>query len=144
MGRTTLKHARFYADGYDLSGFVRTFGPVAWDYDEDIGAALTDECKSAQFGQPQISIGTLNTYLDPVSNGAHDVFKSRAERVVMIPIGDRAAPAAGVPVFGGKFGQAGYKGLEGDISVVATIPFGGWSNEGLSDYDQPWGRLLHP
>lgn len=42
-GRTKEKYRRVYIDGYDMSGFGRTIGPLEWKYDEaDLTAHMSD------------------------------------------------------------------------------------------------------
>lgn len=144
-GRSVLKHTRFYADGYDLSGYARTVGPLEVSFEEQPDAALTDEVKNVLPGHVNINIGSLSAFLDNTPTSGLHVIMSGAgvRRKVMIPQGIQAAPAIGDPVFCGEFEQQGYMG-EGDNYVYATIPFGGWSNVGTSlRYAKAWGDLLH-
>lgn len=144
-GRTVAKHARFYADGYDLSGYSRSVGPLETTFDEQPEASFTDEVKNSLTGHCNINIGALNTFFDNTATvGPHVLLNgSGVKRVVMIPIGMRAAPAAGDPAFCGEFEQQGYS-EEGDQYLFANIPFGGWSNRASSfAYPNPWGLLLH-
>ena len=143
-GRTLYPYCRFYADGYDLSGYTRQFGPLVWEYEEYESTALTDGSKNVLVGHPTISPQVLNGILDNTATvGLHIVASTAGvERTVMIPIGDRAAPAAGDPVFCGQFPQKDYK-MEGDGIVHASVNFGPWSTSADSLlYDQPWGLLL--
>jgi len=144
-GRTVAKHARFYMGGYDLSGYARTFGPLVWTYDEQGEAALSDEIKNYLPGHPTVSVGQLNGFFDNTATSGLHVVASAAGviRTVMAPIGMRAAPAAGDPVWGGQYTQLGYQST-GEGLVGVNIPFGGWDNSGTTEaYDQPWGVLLH-
>ncbi len=61
----------------------------------------------------------------------------------MIPIGIRAAPASGDPVFMGYFVQLGYNGELVGPSVYANVPFGQWDISDLPAYERPWGNLVH-
>jgi len=127
-----------------MSGYTRQFGPLQWEYQEYEGTALTDGVKNVLLGHPTISPQVLNGIFDNTVTSSLHVIGSSAgvERTVMIPIGDRAAPAAGDPVFMGQFPQKDYK-MEGDGLVHATINWGAWSTEADSLlYDQPWGLLL--
>ena len=144
-GRTVLKHTRFYADGYDLSGYTRQIGPLETTFDEHVDAALNDEIKNALPGHAMLNVGTLNGFMDnTATSGLHVVASGAgAIRVVMCPIGIKAAPAAGDPVFCGQFEQQGYQ-QEGDSYVYVTIPFSGWSGRGSTLlYHKAWGTLLH-
>lgn len=144
-GRTVSKHGRVYVDGYDMSGYVRTFGPLTWTYDDNSDAALSDEIKNSLPGHPMISPGTLNAFFDnTATSGLHAVANGAGVvRTVLAPIGMRAAPAIGDPAWCGQFLQNAYMAA-GDGYVGATVPFGGWSYEAdTRDYEQPWGVLLH-
>ena len=144
-GRTTLKHSRFYAAGYDLSGYTRTFGPLDWTFEEhEATAPLGDAAKGYLPGHPAISLGALNGNLDnTATSGLHVNFNTAGvSRVVMAPFGIRAAPAAGDPVFAGYFEQLGYQ-ASGDGVMAVNIPFGAWDVANLVAYGNPWGLLVH-
>jgi len=145
MGRTVLKHARAYIDGYDMSGYSRSYGPLEVSFDEHGETALTDGVKNILPGQARISMGTLNGIFDnTATSGLHVIMEAgTGTRDVMLPIGFRAAPAAGDPTFCGQFEQLGYM-EEGDAMLNVTIPFGMSSAESSSLlYDKAWGLLLH-
>ncbi len=144
-GRTTRNWVRFYADGYDLSGYSRTVGPLVHEYvPVDLTADMADAVRGFLPGQATISPGTLNGLFDnTATSGLHAVTSVPAARVVMIPIGIRAAPAQGDPVFNGQFRQLTYQASEDAGAIVATLDFGGWDAAGEIAYDQPWGSLLH-
>ena len=144
-GRTVSKHTRFYMDGYDLSGDVRSVGPLTWELEVSAETALTDGVKNVLPNHATISPGTLDAFLDNTATTGLHVIASGAgtKRTVMIPVGMRAAPAAGDPVFVGQFEQAGYQ-QAGDVYVGVNIPFEGWSDTASSlAYGIPWGLLLH-
>jgi hypothetical protein len=144
-GRTTLKHSRFYCAGFDLSGYTRSFGPCDWTFEEhDTTCPLGDEVKGYLPGHPSISVGALNGVLDnTVTSGLHAILSTAGQsRVVMAPFGIRAAPAAGDPVFCGRFDQLAYTAA-GDGVMAVNIPFGMWDVANLVDYPSPWGTLLH-
>jgi hypothetical protein len=61
----------------------------------------------------------------------------------MAPIGIRAAPAAGDPVFVGVFQQGAYKLVEEEGAAILNIPFSGWNINNLISYDKPWADLVH-
>lgn len=144
-GRTNRRWARFYADGYDLSGYTRTFGPLAVEMSAQGEAALTDEVKNVLNGIASISAGTLNGFFDNTALVGLHVVASGAgvKRVVMAPIGMRAAPAAGDPVFMGHFEQLGYAREDGDSFSTVSIPFGEADAVSPAPYVSPWGVLLH-
>jgi hypothetical protein len=145
-GRTVQKHVRFYADGYDFSGYSRSVGPLDVTFDESPDAAFTDDGKNVLPGHCNINIGSLNGFFDnTATSGLHVVTNAAGvKRVVMIPVGIRAAPAQGDPVFCGEFEQQGYYPEIGENYLVVNIPFGGTSNRAATlRYTIPWGRMLH-
>lgn len=143
-GRTVLKNSRFYMDGYDFSGYSRQFGPLSWTFATDEQAALTDNVKNSLLGHATITPTVLNAFLDnTATSGLHVIANAaNAARTVMIPIGIRAEPAAGDPVFCGIYEQTDYM-MEGGETVFATINFGNWDAANRISYQKPWGRLLH-
>ena len=145
-GRTHSKWTRVYIDGYDMSGYSRSVGTLGWNYEEaDLTADLGDAVRGYLPNQSTISMGPLNGVFDnTATSGLHVIGSSiQSERVVTVAIGDRAAPAVGVPVFCGRFVQLGYHAEEDSGAVVANIPFGAWDQANLIAYSKPWGNLLH-
>lgn len=145
-GRTVARWARVYADGYDLSGYARSVGPLSQEYGAAIGAALADEIKGAMLGQGTLSIGALNGFFDNTATSGLHVIANGAgvRRVVMIPLGVRAAPAQGDPAFCGEYEQLGYHAVEQDGYVTANIPFGNAdANAAHLAHLKAWGTLLH-
>ena len=144
-GRTVLKYARAYVDGYDMSGYTRSFGPLSVEFEEHAQAALSDDIINVLPGQATIGMGTLNGIFDnTATSGLHVIMSgSTGIRTVMLPIGMRAAPVAGDEVFCGQFDQTGYQ-EEGDGLLTVTIPFAPTDNQSASKlYSQAWGKLLH-
>jgi len=146
-GRTLLKYVRVYIDGYDMSGYSRSVGPLAWEFEEvDLTCPMADAAKGYLPGQPTITPTELNGVFDnTATSGLHAVASvQNDDRVVLVAIGDRAAPVAGNPAFMGEFMQGGYHAEEDAGAVVAKVPFGPWEGSSLIDYGQPWGTLAHP
>lgn len=144
-GRTVLKYSRFYADGYDLSGYSRNFGPLSCTFEEGIDDPVTETVKGVLCGNAMIGIGNLNGLFDNTpTSGIHAVMKnSGVKRTVMIPIGIQAVPAIGDPVFGGQFLQKNYMSGPGNNLVSVTVPFENTHvNASNLMYAQPWGTLL--
>lgn len=145
-GRTTIYNSRVYIDGYDMSGYSRTWGPLACTFEEGVDDAITLPVKATLPGQANVSVGTLNGLFDnTATSGLHVIMKGAGvERDVMIPIGIRAAPADNDPVFIGQFQQLGYSADGDNNPVYASIPFGAsmsTTGTGLA-YARPWGTLL--
>lgn len=145
-GRTVQKHTRVYVAGYDLSGYARSIGPLSTSFETNDLTVMTDAVKGALPGQAEISVGKLDGVLDPTASvGLHAVFSANtgARRVVSVPIGFRAAPAQGDPVFCGEFIQGAYTATP-DGGVTVNLPFETWATDSSSLlYAKAWGWLLH-
>ena len=145
-GRTTSKHTRVYIDGYDMSGYTRSIGPLTHEYDTPDLTVMTDSVKGYLPSQPTISPGVLNGIFDnTATSGLHVIGSSiSSSRVVTVAIGDKAAPAEGDPVFCGEFLQLAYTAEDDGGASVVNIPFGPWEAASLIKYHKPWGTLAHP
>jgi hypothetical protein len=145
-GRTTNRYVRFYMDGYDLSGYSRTVSPLTWEFDTaDLTCQMSDGVRGYLPNKPTVSPGTLNGVFDNTATSGLHVLASaqNSDRVIMIPVGCRAAPVAGDPVFCGEFVQLGYQASEDAGAMIATIPFGPWEVSSMKAYNKPWGTLAH-
>ena len=142
-GRTLQKWVRIYAGGYELCSDARSIGPLIWQYDI---ADLTTMCDEVRGGLPvhaRLGIGVLNGVMDNTASHLHDLPITSGSHVVMIPIGIRAAPAAGDPVYNGRFYIDGYESTDDGGASVVNVPFGDWDVANLINYSKPWGVLLH-
>jgi hypothetical protein len=146
-GRTKPKYIRVYADGYDLSGFGRTIGPLTTEQTEiDMTVTMADTVKGYYKGDSSLNIGTFNGIFDnTASTGIHTLMGTAGgQRTVIVAYGIRAAPADGDPCFCGQFIQTGYSANDDAGALAVTIPFGGWSASATSlNYGTGWGTLLH-
>ena len=144
-GRTVLKYANIFIDGVDLTGYTRTFGPLVWEFQDADATTLGDGVKNALPNVATINTGTINSVMDNSSGANHALLTTQATRVVMLPIGIRAAPAQGDPAFMGQFMQKDFIHSPADGSAVTiTNTFSGWAAEGATLlYSKPWGYLLH-
>jgi len=86
----------------------------------------------------------LNGVMDNTASHLHDLPITSGSHVVMIPIGIRAAPAAGDPVYNGRFYIDGYESTDDGGASVVNVPFGDWDVANLINYSKPWGILIHP
>jgi len=149
VGRTKQKYWRVYANGYDLSGYSRSIGPLALEYDEaDLTAYMSDVVKGYLPNMCHISPGTLNAVFDnTATTGLYALTQATAgsSRNLMVPIGIRAAPADGDPVFCGQFYQDSFNVTEDGGAVTATIQYSGLAADATTKVyaQQPWGILLH-
>jgi len=134
-------------DGYDLSGFGRTIGPLAIEYDEaDLTAYMSDSVKGYLRNTAMVNVGTYNGVFDnTVTTGLYALAgASGVPRNVLVAIGGRAAPADGDPCFGGTFNQVGFHNVDDGGAVTVNIPYSGWAGTASSAaYNIPWGTLLH-
>lgn len=144
--RTAPQWTRVYMDGYDLSGYARTIGPLSVAYDPANITVMSDTVEEWLPNTPTIGLGTLNTVFDSTAtSGGHVLLKTPGlARKMMVLVGIGAAPALGNPVFAGTFNQTSYDATEDGGAVVANANFGGWDNSISASYDIPWGVLLCP
>lgn len=146
-GRTVSKHTRVYVDGYDLSGYTRSIGPLVENYDAVGEAALTDAVKGYLPNHVELGVGTLNGIFDnTATSGLHALHTAGAgsRHVVTVAQGIRAAPAAGDPCYAGHFEQAGYTAEPNSGMVFASVPFAMTSAAATTlAFPKPWGVLLN-
>lgn len=145
-GRTTLNNYRIYVDGYDMSGYSRSFGPLACTFEEGVDDAVTLTVKGIWPGNANVSMGTLNGLFDNTATSGIHVLMNGAgvRRTVMIAAGIQAPPVNNDPVFCGQFEQMGYEAGPSENPVTATIPFSQTSGIATNlNYAKPWGILLH-
>ena len=144
-GRTHSRFSRVYIDGYDMSGYSRSWGTLSCTFEEGIDDALNYNVKAVMPGMANVSMGPLNGLFDnTATSGLHVIMNGAgALRNVMVPIGIRAVPADNDPVFAGQFIQGAYQGGN-ENPVTATIPLNNadYLSSNLQ-YVRPWGALLH-
>lgn len=146
-GRTVSKWLRAYINGYDLSGQARSVGNLSIEHEEGDCTPLESLINSTRPGRASINMGNLNSCLvTTATTGIHSVLGTTGGviRSVMIPIGIRAAPASGDPVWFGQFLQRDYKVDPNDVVVYTNVQFGEYHNQADSlAYEKAWGHLLH-
>src|SRR5574343_497910 len=145
-GRTVAKHTRIYVDGYDLSGYSRSIGPLEWTFDEADQTCIPDAVKGYLPNQATFGVGTLNGVFDNTAPTGLHVLANGAGviRNVMVAVGIGAAPAQGDPAYVGQFEQASYMGDPNNAAVYATVGFDKSSETSTTLlYPKPWGWLLH-
>jgi len=144
-GRTHLKYTRVYVNGYDMSGYMHTIGPLGWTADTSNQAALTDSVQSAIPGANSVTVGDINSFMDnTATSGLHVLFNNpgAALRNIMIPIGIRAAPAAGDPCFLAQVEQKSYIMDPSGVTVNVGMSFESSARHTQNTYAKPWGVLL--
>lgn len=145
-GRTHPRWMRFYADGYDLSGFARQISELKQEFGSTPDAALTDAVKNVLVGQASLGVGALNAFFDNTATvGLQAALGSAgASRTVMVLIGMRGNPAQGDPVYAAMLEQLEFRIKQENGYVVANVPFGDADAVAPNlAYTQPWGVLLH-
>ena len=146
-GRTVIKFLRAYYDGYDLSGFTRTVGPLENTFAEVDVTSITDALTGALPGHAQNNLGVLSANFDnTVTTGLLAVGDAGKgiPHTILIPQGIRAVPAIGDPAFMGRYLQKDFTGaVDAAGGVVMSIPFAGWSAPDEIQYANPWGTLTH-
>lgn len=145
MTRIANKYTRVYVDGYDLSGYERSFGTIGSTFETSPDSAFSDSIKNIVLGQPNIQAGPLNGFLDNDTAGKFTLASAGyGTRNLMIAFGATAAPIAGQPVFAWKFEQTSYTAEPGNAGFAASnLVFGDASYAGTLTYSKPWGWLLH-
>ena len=147
-GRTLDRFVRMYVDGWDLSGYGRTVGPLDWSFDlVDLTAQMSDSAKGGLPGHTTISPGTFNGVLQATTDSGTEVSGIElpgTTRDIMIPIGIRAAPAEGDPVFCCKSNHSLFNVVENGGAITVQATFGDWDASDTISYSIPWGVLLHP
>lgn len=147
VGRTLEKWTRVYMDGFDVSGFGRTIGPLDTIYNEvDLTAQMSDTVQGFMRGRATVNVGIFNAVFDnTATTGIHAVLQAAGDaRTVLVAKGQLAEPADGDVVFGGTFEQGAYQLEEDAEAVTVSVPFVGWAVDaaGLA-YTNPSGLLLH-
>jgi len=144
-GRTTLKNYRIYVDGRDMSGYSRSFGPLACTFEEGMDDSIDKDVKAVTLGNATVGMGTLNgIYDNTASVGIHAHLQTAGvERTVLIGIGIQTPPVNNDIAFMGTFNQTGYEVGASDNPITVSIPFAN-THFGADNlyYARPWGVLL--
>lgn len=146
-GRVRRRDLRIYIDGYDMSGYTRTIGPLAVTFDEGMDETVTFNVKQTLLGMATVSAGTYNGMFDNTATvGSHAILQTAGVvRTLLVAQGVQAAPIANDPTFCGQFVQKDYYAAGDENPIAITIPFDNTgSGAGNLYYASPWGVLLHP
>jgi hypothetical protein len=146
-GRTKHKWWKVYVNGYDMSGYSRTLGPLEVTHEEaDLTADMGDTIRGYLKNHTQVNVGTLNAVFDnTATSGLQAVIGTAGNmKTVLAAIGIRAAPAAGDPCFGGQFAHEAFQTVDDGGAVTVTAPFTGWAADSTSLlHGLGFGQLLH-
>lgn len=133
MSKITGQHCAAYFAGYELTGRTREWGFEA-TWDEVDATALQDGGRNSMPGLPTTS-ATLETFLDAAALSTHEALKdpkSRSGQVLMLPIGQGAAPVIGDPCLAMTVEQFKYRpGLQVAAAVTAGADFKGKVKPGM-------------
>jgi len=143
-GRTVSRWARIYINGYDVSGYTRSLSPLDYTYDEADLTALSDAAKGYLPSMANVGIGTVNANFDNTATvSVHAINSPGSSNNIIIPIGDRAEPAQGVPVYCAKLQQKDYLTAEDGGAMTAALTYESSTAATPIGYMNPWGVLLH-
>jgi hypothetical protein len=150
MSRTNKKWIRVYADGVDISGYIRDAGKLGEVGTTILDATLTDGVKNGLLSQTTIQAGPINAVLDNDGSvypaGMFSTLQpGGTAHVVSVAIGTLAAPTIGDPCFNCSMNETQFQVLDnnkGFITIHAAISSattGGWTA-----YEDAFGYILHP
>jgi hypothetical protein len=145
-GRSLSRWVRVFVDGYNLSGYGRSIGPLAVAFDTaDLTAQMSDTVKGYLFGAPSITPGTFNGVMQSTTDSGTEISKIQTagvSRDILVAIGDRAAPVAGNPAFVCKSTHSGFQVVEDGGAIAVNADFGEWDASDIPNYSSPWGIML--
>lgn len=150
-GRTSPRYVQYYCNGTDLTGETRSVGPIAWDADYTEDAALNWEAKGGLCGMQFVTLGQVNTIMrfDTTATASPlDIIHGwdQALTTVMVPVGIRAAAAAGDPCAMLSLWQKKNEFSHGEGLATVTIDYESAAQDSTATklaFDTPWGTLVH-
>lgn len=130
-------------DGYDVSGYVRSWGSLTNEHAQVGEPAVGDALNGFLPGLATNVPGPISSMMDNTTSGFHDKFKAANEIVVVsVAIGDKAIPASGDPVYAGEFELKNYL-ASGDEDIAISAEFTGSARATTLLYPNPWGNVTH-
>lgn len=147
--RTVAKWARCYVNGYDMSGYTRSIGPLLENYDEMEDRTYGNQLIGSLPGHVTLGVGTLSAAFDnTATSGPHVNFNGAdpGVRDVMVLIGMRAEPTKGDVAYCVTLEQSSYVSAlgTGGETVAADMAFQPSVRQTSLLYPKPWGKLIHP
>ena len=144
-GRTLSRWTKIYGGGYDLSGYRRSIPSLPWSFDAPDVSTATDGSDNHLLGSATIGPFSFTGIMDNTATvGLHTLLAANtANWDIMVPIGMRADPVQGDPVWCGKFPQKSYYSSDDAGAVISTVEFGLWDAADLIAYRRPWGTMVH-
>lgn len=144
-GRTLGRWMTVYIDGYRMAGYTSKITPLGSSVEEQESLVISDAVVGNLLGHFKISPPTLTGVFDAdTSLSLKSLFSAGdALKHVMVAIGDKATPAAGVPCYATELRQKPYQAV-GDGAMAATVEFAGWDTSAATLlYGNPLGVLVH-
>lgn len=153
-GRTVQKHSKVFLRAGDITSWAQAFGPLVWEYDEIDATIPNDSIKGYLPGQARVTPTTFNWTMDPAASASYwynfadgpGLATSSyydGKRFYTIALGIRGAPAAGDPVFVGRFIDRGLTTSNDGGLVTVTLNMESADPRDMIGYSIPWGILLH-
>lgn len=133
-------------NGYEMGPYGRSVGTLGWEFAQaDCTAPMGDAVRGYLPDTPTVSAGPVNMIFSNVAGASHTLRAYAGATInLAVPIGIRAAPAAGDPCFVGAFQGMNYQTAEDGGAEIITMNLGGWDASQFIAYNKPWGRLLKP
>ena len=140
-GRTLNRWSKVYAGGYDFSGYARSIGELPFAFQFADVSTLSDGISNVMVNTTEGRELNINCILDtalvPIAAAGGTYWD------LMVALGIRADPAAGDPVYMGKFALTQNMAGEDGGAIVAALKFQGLDASDPQTYRQPWGTLVH-
>ncbi|MFQ5433844.1 MAG: hypothetical protein ACE5FD_03120 [Anaerolineae bacterium] len=139
-GKTNARWMRLIIDEFDLSGFSRTVGSFGSTFDEADVVAMSDGWHNVTLGHPTaVFDGYQAIFATDGTNDSHDALANVESRIISLPIGIKAVPAVGDPVFMTQAEQISYLPQGSDGVLVDVAMSKDTNNVGAGTV---WGVLL--
>jgi hypothetical protein len=130
-------------DGYDVSGYVRSWGTLGNEHTQVGEPAVSDALNGFLQGLATNVPGPITSMMDNTTSGFFDKFKAANEIVVLsVALGIRAVPASGDPVYAGEFELKNFL-ASGDEDIAINAEFTGSARATTLVYPNPWGNVIH-
>jgi len=147
-GKTHTRYCRFLADGYDLSGDMRSVGSMGVAYDQSDATGWSNGTKQWLTGWGDVQLTGVQALFNneatdtgPTLAGAHEVLNAATTVNASVFVGIRKAPEIGSPTFSSPFEQGSYTlGGGGSDPVLVNAEY--FASGTLNIVAQVWGVCL--
>lgn len=147
-GKTHTRHCRFLANGYDLSGDMRSVDSFGASFEQSDATGWDNGTRQWLNGIATVTLDGVNALFDnnatgigPLLAGAHTVLAPGGTFYNSVFIGIRAAPVIGNPAFSAVFEQGGYSANGGGAAPV-MVSGSYYASAVLPLAYQVWGHAL--